>query len=212
MGMIDVPTVTDKILQTTGKSKIECYLGVSMGSTVYFAGAAMKPDFYNSKFHMMIAQPTIIYIHLDPITSVGSLLLTWWTKFEQQWGFADNTYGIVSWRNLDHFAQNQLAAKFMRYDYGLFENLNQYGVSPPPEYDLSKLHMKVNLFIGGNDNFYAGGYETLKDWMCDSSKIGIKNLNCIVYEDYGHNFAYNLADLNHIYDDLIPLIKNSPSS
>ena len=43
------------------------------------------------------------------------------------------------------------AGKFQKYDYGLLGNLNHYGQSAPPLYNLSAVTTPVGLFWGQTD-------------------------------------------------------------
>ena len=55
MGIYDTPAQIDFVLSKTGFSQIECYIGYSRGTTQFFAGAALMPDYYNSKVKMFVA-------------------------------------------------------------------------------------------------------------------------------------------------------------
>ncbi|XP_063628887.1 lipase 1-like [Cydia splendana] len=52
---------------------------------------------------------------------------------------------------LKHFDQLYLRKKFSQFDYGDHENLSKYGLSNPPDYDLSKVTANVALMAGKND-------------------------------------------------------------
>ncbi|XP_059061809.1 lipase member J-like [Achroia grisella] len=54
-------------------------------------------------------------------------------------------------KNWCHIAQLNKRNKFAQFDYGTVKNLKMYGCTTPPEYDLSKVTMKVALFVGLND-------------------------------------------------------------
>ncbi|XP_059061820.1 lipase member K-like [Achroia grisella] len=54
-------------------------------------------------------------------------------------------------KNLCHIAQLSKRNKFAQFDYGTVKNLVKYGALNPPKYDLSKVTMKVALFVGFND-------------------------------------------------------------
>ena len=50
-----------------------------------------------------------------------------------------------------------LPGKFQKYDYGLLGNLNHYGQSTPPPYNLSAVTTPVGLFWGQTDWVAAPG-------------------------------------------------------
>ncbi|XP_034831832.1 lipase 1-like [Maniola hyperantus] len=56
----------------------------------------------------------------------------------------------TSKKNAVHISQIGMKKKFLSYDYE-FRNVDVYNSSTPPEYDLSKVTMKVALFAGKND-------------------------------------------------------------
>ena len=41
--------------------------------------------------------------------------------------------------------------RFCRYDHGRKENIEEYGIHPPPEYDLKKVTFPVATYWGDND-------------------------------------------------------------
>jgi hypothetical protein len=58
----------------------------------------------------------------------------------------------TSIQNMLHWEQGVLNPTFQKYDYGSEElNIQHYGTSVPPMYDLSKLAVKTALFWGGHD-------------------------------------------------------------
>lgn len=54
-------------------------------------------------------------------------------------------------KNLYHLAQLGIRKTFARYDYGAVKNMVKYGSREPPEYDLSKVTMKVAMLVSKND-------------------------------------------------------------
>ncbi|KAI8434038.1 hypothetical protein MSG28_012188 [Choristoneura fumiferana] len=55
-------------------------------------------------------------------------------------------------KTLVHFSQVSLNKRFAYYDYGLSKNLQRYGSSVPPSYDLGKVMARVALMVGKNDS------------------------------------------------------------
>ena len=64
MGLYDVPAFIDFILKTTeGKNKIgklAAYIGQSEGTTQFFIGASLKPDYYKEKVNLFVAMAPIV--------------------------------------------------------------------------------------------------------------------------------------------------------
>eukprot|EP01089_Gocevia_fonbrunei_P006698 TRINITY_DN1755_c0_g1_i3.p1 TRINITY_DN1755_c0_g1~~TRINITY_DN1755_c0_g1_i3.p1 ORF type:complete len:149 (+),score=25.62 TRINITY_DN1755_c0_g1_i3:405-851(+) len=55
--------------------------------------------------------------------------------------------------NMVHWSQGVSINKFQRFDYGHAGNMQHYGQSTPPQYDISKFptNLPLALFTGGND-------------------------------------------------------------
>ncbi|CAG9562617.1 unnamed protein product [Danaus chrysippus] len=54
-------------------------------------------------------------------------------------------------RQFFHYGQLYSSGRFCRYDYGLIENLLKYKSVTPPEYDLTKVTVPIQLFYSDND-------------------------------------------------------------
>ncbi|XP_052749319.1 lipase 1-like [Galleria mellonella] len=54
-------------------------------------------------------------------------------------------------KNIYHLSQIANRNKFADYDYGTIKNLEVYGATDPPEFDLGKVKAKTALFVGEND-------------------------------------------------------------
>ena len=54
-------------------------------------------------------------------------------------------------KDLSHFAQLVRNQSFSQLDYGTSKNIQIYGTTKPPDYDLSKIQYKVCLFAGKDD-------------------------------------------------------------
>lgn len=71
MGLYDIPAFVDFILKTTeGKNKIgklAAYIGHSEGTTQFFIGSSLKPDFYKEKVNLFVALAPIV--RLDHATN-----------------------------------------------------------------------------------------------------------------------------------------------
>ncbi|KAJ2952329.1 hypothetical protein O0L34_g4613 [Tuta absoluta] len=87
----------------------------------------------------------------------------------------------VSKMNLLHFAQISKAQRFQQYDHGPTKNLELYGFSCPPEYDLNKVTMKVELIVGQNDKV-----STVEDVSLLQRKLPNAKLTVIKYRTMNH--------------------------
>ncbi|XP_023936778.2 lipase 1 [Bicyclus anynana] len=57
----------------------------------------------------------------------------------------------ISVRQLIHFGQSIVDKEFRRYDHGLLRNIQVYGRTTPPSYDLSRISAPVYLHYAPND-------------------------------------------------------------
>lgn len=55
MGLYDQPAFIDHVLQSTNRKKLDAYIGHSMGTTQFFIGEIMKPDYYHEKVDFFVA-------------------------------------------------------------------------------------------------------------------------------------------------------------
>lgn len=90
----------------------------------------------------------------------------------------------TSRKNLNHLVQVSQRKKFANYDYGVAQNLAKYKTSTPPEYDLSKVTMKVALVVAKNDKI-----STIKD-----VELLRKQLPNVVDYKVMKNSAFNHVD------------------
>ena len=66
MGVYDVPAVTDFILAKTGHSKLAAYIGHSEGTTEFFIGASLDPDYFEQKVNIFIALAPVVRLDHSP--------------------------------------------------------------------------------------------------------------------------------------------------
>ena len=60
MGIFDVPAEIDYILDNTGFDKIASYIGHSEGTTQFFIGSSMKPEYFKDKVSLFIGLAPIV--------------------------------------------------------------------------------------------------------------------------------------------------------
>lgn len=86
--------------------------------------------------------------------------------------------------NLNHLVQISQSKTFSNYDYGTAKNMAKYKRPTPPEYDLSKVTMKVALIVAKNDQI-----STIKD----VEKLRKQLPNVVEYRVMKNN-AFNHVD------------------
>ena len=108
------------------------------------------------------------------------------------------------WRNLIHYAQIIKDKKFQRFDFGKEENMKKYGTETPPEYDLSKISIKMAIMQGDLDMLS----DTTDDaWLLDEKQSGLKT-DLVVYHEmlhFGHVSFMMAKDMSYV-DRLVKVI------
>ncbi|XP_013117678.2 lipase 3 [Stomoxys calcitrans] len=95
-----------------------------------------------------------------------------------------------SFRQVIHYAQMVMSCKFRPYDFGLPGNMQKYGKSQPPSYNLANVHPKtpIEMYFGENDYFVP-----LRDAYRLSKILGNRaSWNHVKFPKYNH-FDYTLA-------------------
>ena len=102
-----------------------------------------------------------------------------------------------------HYGQLVQSHRFCRYDYGEEENLNNYGETAPPDYDLSRVTASVVLFYSP------------KDWVSDHEDVEIlkqnlQNVNQSIFlEDFTHlDYVYAPDAVDVIYGTIVNKIND----
>jgi lysosomal acid lipase/cholesteryl ester hydrolase len=120
--------------------------------------------------------------------------------------YVSETPAGTSTYNLDHWVQGIINGTFAHYDFGSDEaNLQVYGTTSPPRYDLSKFSIKTALFTGSND--------ILADPMDVERLVDELTPDTVVYrdnqEDFNHlDFVWSPIAAERIYrDKVLPLLK-----
>ncbi|KAJ9595448.1 hypothetical protein L9F63_013359, partial [Diploptera punctata] len=72
LGVYDIPAEVDYILEKTGEKSIY-YIGMSMGTTMYFVFASERPE-YNHKIRLMIAMAPVVYMNKATTPLITSAL------------------------------------------------------------------------------------------------------------------------------------------
>lgn len=84
--------------------------------------------------------------------------------------------------NLNHMLQISHKKKFVRYDYGPIRNMAVYNSLVPPEYDLSRVTMKIALFVAKNDNI-----STIKDVALLKKRLpNVVDYKVMIDDEFNH--------------------------
>ncbi|CAH0585956.1 unnamed protein product [Chrysodeixis includens] len=84
--------------------------------------------------------------------------------------------------NLNHLLQISHKRKFANYDHGPIRNMAVYNSLVPPEYDLSKVTMKIAMFVAKNDNI-----STLKDVALLRKRLpNVVDYKVMIDEEFNH--------------------------
>nr|AIY34738.1 lipase 9 [Lygus lineolaris] len=117
---------------------------------------------------------------------------------------ADQGPSGASVKQLVHFGQQtHNGGKFRMYDYGWFANRGVYGQSSPPEYDLSKITVPINLHYSLND--WLAGVEDVQrfhDHLPHSTMVEVP-LPSFNHLDF--MWAKDVRPL--LYDNMIAMLK-----
>ena len=79
MGLYDIPAMTDYILKYTGVEKLAAYIGHSMGTTQFFVGSSLIPDYYTKHINL--------YVALAPVARMDHTLVEAFTYLSEISGF-----------------------------------------------------------------------------------------------------------------------------
>lgn len=90
----------------------------------------------------------------------------------------------TSRKNMEHFLQIRSRKTFANYDHGLEGNMMRYNRPTPPEYDLSKVTMKIALLVAKNDRIST----------IDDVELLRKQLPNVVAYKVMKNHAFNHVD------------------
>lgn len=113
-----------------------------------------------------------------------------------------------STKQLLHFAQCIKSKKFRAFDYGMIENLFNYGSISPPDYPLDKVNVPCVFIYGENDNF-AAEEDVFRLWNSLPPKCR-KEIYNVPFPKFNHLdflFAKNVTTL--VYDKVIDIINKN---
>ncbi|XP_031639226.1 lipase 3-like [Contarinia nasturtii] len=115
--------------------------------------------------------------------------------------------GGISTQQLFHYGQLVLNKRFQPYDYrDDWMNTQIYGSSPPPEYDLTRITVPINLFSSHADD---------KTPVEDVNKLrselrNVKLDHIVTVPHFGHtDFVYSRNARTAVYDKLISVMNDA---
>ncbi|KAF2887085.1 hypothetical protein ILUMI_19088 [Ignelater luminosus] len=184
IGEYDLPELIDHILDQTNQEKL-FYIGHSQGTTSFFALTSTKPE-YNKKVRLTIT--------LAPAAYAGhmrGLLINFFAIFEDQ----------IAVQGL-HYAQLFKSKKFRKYDYGEEKNLEIYGQSSPPDYDLSRITAPLAMYYGDKDLYC--NKEDVDRTAAEVSNLVTKK----VIKGFNHlDVLWGIDVVQLVFKDVIELMK-----
>lgn len=124
--------------------------------------------------------------------------------------YVSETPAGTSSQNMKHWIQGVLNPTFQKYDFGTEElNMEHYGVSTPPLYDLSKLAVPTALFSGSHD--YLGDPKDVQKIINEAPSSMIVHQD--VQDDYAHlDFVWAPNANVRIYNQIVSLLNQMKQS
>lgn len=108
-------------------------------------------------------------------------------------------------RQMIHFGQNIRSGLFRRFDYGPVENLDRYGQTLPPSYNLLRVTTPVHLYWGFNDWLVVPTDTNLLN-------VGLPNVRLLYqvpHAFWNHlDFVWGLSARSLVYQRLVTAMKN----
>ncbi|XP_055678049.1 lipase 3-like [Lutzomyia longipalpis] len=103
-----------------------------------------------------------------------------------------------------HFAQEMNSKRFCQYDYGKKKNLQMYGDTRPPSYNLTNVKVPVTLYVGANDLLIS-----IKDVETLGANLsGLEEIIVVPNKNFGHmDFCWGGEARNLVYKSLINSIR-----
>ncbi|KAK7871599.1 hypothetical protein R5R35_001791 [Gryllus longicercus] len=151
MGVYDLPAVIEYVLKVTGREQLY-YVGHSLGTTMFFVMASLRPD-VAARVHFMVALAPVATVHpvggsLRVTVRVLKTFLPW-----SQHGMRILKNNGISPKTVLHLMQLYLSGNFTMYDYGSRKNIEKYNTSKPLNYDIGNINLPVLLCYGTEDPF-----------------------------------------------------------
>lgn len=121
---------------------------------------------------------------------------------------ASHEPGGTSVRNMQHWGQAVRDGQFQHYDYGIVGNLEHYGQSKPPPYDLTLFPSDLPTYL------FSGGEDLLAD-PTDVANLLKVLPSTVLHEElptYAHlDFCWDMYAYKEFYPALITFVKQNLS-
>ncbi|CAF4845744.1 unnamed protein product [Pieris macdunnoughi] len=193
IGMIDVPTMIDFVLEKTNKSSL-IYIGHSQGTTAFFIMCSLRPE-YNKKITLMISLSPVAWL-----SHMKSPVLNILKPFYGELVFLASALGVVE------VVQDSRVLRGLQKMFcgDKWKILKKYGSLTPPSYPVEKITAPVALFYGEGD------------WLSDVSDAQILKSrlpNLVEFyrvddENFSHfDFIYAADTKNLLLANILRLIK-----
>ncbi|XP_044010326.1 lipase 1-like [Aphidius gifuensis] len=149
-GYYDVPASVDFVLNITNQNSL-IYIGMSMGTTTIFTTLSERPE-YNSKIQLVICLAPVTGFFNKPATELSVVPIAIFILFTLSLALKYFPAG-TSGKTFLHYGQFGLQKHgFRKFDYGSnIKNMQHYGKSKPPKYNLKNVKSPMIFFYGEND-------------------------------------------------------------
>lgn len=163
MGLKDLPTFIDHILETTGQEKLT-YIGHSQGTTQMFLAASLNPDYFNSKVNLFVA--------LGPVTSLVNIEVPALRALSKEWREVEYTalkLGVYDLMNFGSLEESAVQIFCDTIDV-VCDDLIRYVADADTSVDeMDRYDVFLKDFPAGNGYgnlvYYAQSIQNTEDWL-----------------------------------------------
>ena len=174
MGLHDLPTFIDHIIETTGQEKIT-YVGHSQGTTQMFIAGSLNPEYFNAKVNLFVA--------LGPVTSLNNVNVPAMRAGAKNWRETEYlALKFGAYNLLDaNWIEEEATQLFCGAAQGICEDLLKYVADADTSVDnLDRYEVFLKDFPAGNGwgnlVHYSQGIMTEGEWL-RFDYGGIKNMD-----------------------------------
>lgn len=113
----------------------------------------------------------------------------------------------ASVKQLVHYAQLKRAKnKFRQYDYGYIKNLEYYGTSEPPNYNLKQITTSIIFHYSKND--WVTGWESVEKLFYELSNAKFKIRYLVPDSNFNHlDFVWAKDARKLLYNRVVKLLR-----
>ncbi|PSN34645.1 Lipase 3 [Blattella germanica] len=223
MAMFDVTAQIDHILRTTNQSQVY-YIGMSMGTTLFFALMSERPE-YNQKVKLMVALAPIAYfdrmsksiiltrnmsapmLQLASTLQLREIQIPKWINELWSESLCPTWLGFNTCLNKFYMGIKTSDLNYLNkhWDYGLEENLLKYKQEDPPEYNVAAITTPIAfLYSQGDELSSVNGAENLCTKVQNCAELYQVPRNNFKHMDFVLGLAVDAKTL--IYDKILELL------